>query len=191
MNQPDLIKALQQGDNEAFKKLIDEWQDMVYNTALGIIQNEDDADEITQEVFIQVFQSIRSFKGDAKISTWLYRITISKALDYLKKQQRKKRFGFVDYFWSGNKNDVDEGKEFHHPGVVMENKEMASQLFIAMKQLPNNQRIAFTLHKLEAQKYGDIAVIMNISLQATESLIARAKTNLKKIVQEYYTKNIA
>ena len=91
MNQPDLIKALQQGDNEAFKKLIDEWQDMVYNTALGIIQNEDDADEITQEVFIQVFQSIRSFKGDAKISTWLYRITISKALDYLKKQQRKNR----------------------------------------------------------------------------------------------------
>ena len=89
MNQPDLIIALQQGDNEAFKKLIDEWQDMVYNTALGIIQNEDDADEITQEVFIQVFQSIRSFKGDAKISTWLYRITISKALDYLKKQQRK------------------------------------------------------------------------------------------------------
>lgn len=68
---------------------------------------------------------------------------------------------------------------------------MASQLFKAMKQLPNNQRIAFTLHKLEAQKYGDIAVIMNISLQATESLIARAKTNLKKIVQEYYTKNIA
>ena len=54
---------------------------------------------------------------------------------------------------------------------------MASQLFKAMKQLPNNQRIAFTLHKLEAQKYLDIAVIMNISLQATESLIARAKTN--------------
>ncbi len=191
MNQPDLIIALQQGDNEAFKKLIDEWQDMVYNTALGIIQNEDDADEITQEVFIQVFQSIKSFKGDSKISTWLYRITISKALDYLKKQQRKKRFGFVDYFWSGNKNDVDEAKEFHHPGVVMENKEMASQLFKAMKQLPNNQRIAFTLHKLEAQKYGDIAVIMNLSLQATESLIARAKINLKKIVQDYYTKNIA
>jgi RNA polymerase sigma factor (sigma-70 family) len=191
LNQLDLIIALQQGDNEAFKKLIDEWQDMVYNTALGIIQNEDDADEITQEVFIQVFQSIKSFKGDAKISTWLYRITISKALDYLKKQQRKKRFGFVDYFWSGNKNEVDEAKEFYHPGVAMENKEMASQLFKAMKQLPNNQRIAFTLHKLEAQKYGEIAVIMNISLQATESLIARAKTNLKKIVQEYYTKNIA
>jgi RNA polymerase sigma factor (sigma-70 family) len=191
LNQLDLIIALQQGDNEAFKKVIDEWQDMVYNTALGIIQNEDDADEITQEVFIQVFQSIKSFKGDAKISTWLYRITISKALDYLKKQQRKKRFGFVDYFWSGNKNEVDEAKEFYHPGVAMENKEMASQLFKAMKQLPNNQRIAFTLHKLEAQKYGEIAVIMNISLQATESLIARAKTNLKKIVQEYYTKNIA
>ncbi len=191
MNQPELIVALQQGNEQAFKKLIDEWQNMVYNTALGIVQNENDADEITQEVFMQVYQSVKGFKGDAKISTWLYKITITKALDYLKKQQRKKRFGFVQSIWSGNKNEAMEVKEFHHPGVAMEKKEMATHLFKAMQQLPNNQRIAFTLHKVDAQKYGDIAEIMNISLQATESLIARAKTNLKKILEDYYYKNIA
>ena len=82
MNQPELIVQLQQGDESAFTKLVDEWQDMVYNTALGIVQNADDADDITQEVFIQVFQSVSSFKGESKFSTWLYRITVSKALDH-------------------------------------------------------------------------------------------------------------
>ena len=86
---------LQQGDESAFKKLVDEWQGMVYNTALGIVQNADDADDITQEVFMQVYQSVSSFKGDSKFSTWLYRITLGKALDHEKKKKRKKRFGFV------------------------------------------------------------------------------------------------
>ena len=88
MNQPELIVQLQQGDEQAFKKLVDEWQDMVYNTAVGIVQNEDDADDITQDVFIQVYQSVSSFKGDSKFSTWLYRIVISKALDHVKKKKR-------------------------------------------------------------------------------------------------------
>ena len=80
-------------------------------------------------------------------------------------------------------------EEFNHPGVVMENKERAAELFKAMEQLPDNQRIAFTLHKLEAQKYQDIAAIMNLSLTAVESLIARAKGNLRKTLNAYYIKN--
>jgi RNA polymerase sigma factor (sigma-70 family) len=187
LNQTELIVKLQQGDEQAYKKLIDECQNLVYNTALGIIQNEDDAAEITQEVFIKVFQSISSFKGDAKISTWLYQITVNKSLDYLKKQQTKKRFGFITSFLGNERSE--EPKDFHHPGVAIEKKEAAAALFKAIKKLPNNQRIAFTLHKLEAQKYGDIAAIMNLSLQATESLIARAKANLKKELEQYYKNN--
>ena len=104
MNQPELIEQLQQGDESAFKKLVDEWQDMVYNTALGIVQNADDADDITQEVFIQMYQSISSFKGESKISTWLYRITVSKSLDHEKRKNRKKRFGFVQS-WISNQEE--------------------------------------------------------------------------------------
>ena len=94
MNQTELVEQLQQGDETAFKKLVDDYQVMVYNTALGIVQNEEDADDITQEVFIQVFRSVSSFKGDSQFSTWLYRITLGKALDHEKKAKRKKRFGF-------------------------------------------------------------------------------------------------
>ena len=186
MNQPELIMQLQQGDESAFTKLVDEWQDMVYNTALGIVQHADDADDITQEVFIQVYKSISSFKGDSKFSTWLYRITLSKALDHEKKKKRQKRFGFVQRLFGSEENEQVHAVEFNHPGVQLEKKEKANELFSALKLIPDNQRIAFTLHKLEGQSYREIAEIMNTSLYAVESLIGRAKTNLKKELNKYY-----
>lgn len=186
MNQPELVLLLQQGDESAFKKLVDEWQNMVYNTAVSIVQNEDDADDITQEVFIQVYQSVSSFKGESKFSTWLYRVTVSKALDHEKKKKRKKRFGFVQSLFGGDGEEQVHAVEFNHPGVQMEKKEKAGELFNALKKLPDKQRIAFTLHKLEGQSYQEVAEIMNTSLYAVESLMSRAKTNLKKELNSYY-----
>lgn len=191
MNQPELIVQLQQGDGSAFKKLVDEWQDMVYNTALGIVQNADDADDITQEVFIQVYRSVSSFKGDSKFSTWLYRITLGKALDHEKKKKRKKRFGFVQGLFGADGAEQAHAVEFEHPGVQLEKKERAGELFSALKQLPDNQRIAFTLHKLEGQSYQQVAEIMNTTLYAVESLMSRAKTNLRKELKKYYENSIA
>jgi RNA polymerase sigma-70 factor (ECF subfamily) len=190
LNQPELIEQLQQGDEQAFTKLVDEWQDLVYNTALGIVQHADDADDITQEVFIQVYKSVSSFKGDSKLSTWLYRITVSKALDHEKKKNRKKRFGFVQGLFGGQEEEQLHPVEFNHPGVELEKKERASELFNALKQIPDNQRIAFTLHKLEGQSYLEIAGIMNTTLYAVESLMSRAKINLRKELKKYYDKNI-
>jgi len=186
LNQPELIAQLQQGDEQAFTKLVDEWQDMVYNTALGIVQNADDADDITQEVFIQVYQSVSSFKGDSKFSTWLYRITLSKALDHEKKKKRKKRFGFVQGLFGSQQEVQLHPVEFNHPGVELEKKERANELFAALKKIPENQRIAFTLHKLEGQSYQEVAEIMNTTLYAVESLMGRAKANLKKELSKFY-----
>jgi RNA polymerase sigma factor (sigma-70 family) len=192
LNQPELIvQMLQQGDEAAFKKLVDEYEDMVYNTALGIVQNEDDADDLTQEVFIQVYKSISSFKGDSKFSTWLYRITLSKALDHEKKKKRQKRFGFVQSLFGGDGEEKVHAVEFEHPGVQLEKKERAGELFNALNQIPEKQRIAFTLHKLEGQSYQEVAEIMNTTLYAVESLMGRAKINLKKELKNYYDKNIA
>ncbi len=186
MNQPELIEQLQQGDEKAFTKLVDKWQNMVYNTVLGIVQHTDDADDITQEVFIQVYKSISSFKGDSKFSTWLYRITLSKALDHEKKKKRKKRFGFVQDLFSTDTRPEPGQTEFDHPGVKLENKEKARQLFEALKLLPEKQRIAFTLHKLEGQRNDQVAEIMNTTVYAVEALMSRAKMNLKKELQKIY-----
>ena len=189
MQQPELIIQLQQGNPSAFKQLVDECEDMVFNTALGIVQDEDDADDITQDVFVQAYQSISSFKGDSKISTWLYRITVNRALDHEKKKKRRKRLRFMGFLSGNREHEVDSIPEFDHPGVLLEKKESAADLFNALKQLPDNQRIAFTLHKLEGQANREIAEIMGISLQAVESLMARAKRNLESILKKHYEKN--
>ncbi len=189
LDQPELIEALQSGDETAYKKVVDEWQDMVYNTALGIVQHPDDADDITQEVFIQVFQSISSFKGESKFSTWLYRITVSKALDHEKRKKRKKRFAFVQSLFGKDGEDAMLLPEFNHPGIELEKKERAAELFSALKKIPDNQRVAFTLHKLEGLSYQEIAEVMNTSLFAVESLMGRAKANLRKSLHSFYEKN--
>ena len=192
VNQPnDLIKKLQEGNQMGFTTLMDLYQNMVYNTALGIVQNEEDADDITQEVFEQVYISIGSFKGESKLSTWLYKITITKSLDHIKKKKRKKRFGIVKSLFGDSEVEKYSPVEFNHPGVQLEQKERASELFAALKQLPDKQKIAFILHKVEGQSYQEVAEIMNKSLNAVEALMSRAKANLKILLHNYYYKNLS
>ena len=103
----------------AFKTIVETWQNMVYNTALGIVQNAEDAEDIAQEVFVQVYQSISSFKGESKFSTWLYRITVTKSLDHERKKKRKKRFAFVRSIFGEQNEVLVNPPDFHHPGVVL------------------------------------------------------------------------
>ncbi|MBS1563828.1 MAG: RNA polymerase sigma factor [Bacteroidetes bacterium] len=186
MNEWTLIQRLQQGDEAAFRELVGSWQDMVYNTALGIVQQPEDAEDIAQEVFAQSWQSIRSFKGESKLSTWLYRITISKSMDHLRRGKRKKRFAFVRSLFGKGVEPEIHPPDFHHPGVALDNKEGAAILFRAIQQLPDNQRIAFTLNKLEGLNHQEIGEVMGTTVSAVESLLHRAKTNLRKTLEDFY-----
>ena len=181
-----LIDQLKQKDEAAFRKIVEIWQDMVFNTALGIVQSSEDAEDIAQEVFVQVYQSINSFKGEAKFSTWLYRITITKSMDHLRRKKRKKRFAFVQSLFGANNEVVYDPPDFHHPGVKLDNKEKSIMLFKAVEQLPENQKTAFVLHKVEGLSYQQISEIMSTSVSSIESLMHRAKNNLKKKLTDYY-----
>ncbi len=183
-----LIQGLQRKEEQAFEKLINNYKNRLYNTILGFVQNETDAEDITQDVFIQAYESIHSFKGDAKLSTWLYRIAVSKALDFIRRKNRKKRSAIILRFLDTEKKEADEPATFYHPGVALEQKENAAMLFSAIRRLPEKQRVAFTLHKLEALSYQQIAVVMNTSLSSVESLMHRAKNNIKEDLSVYYKK---
>lgn len=186
MNDLELIERLKKGDQQAFRLIVDNWKDMVFNTSLGIVQNAEDAEDVTQEVFVQVYESVNQFKGDSRFSTWLYRIAVTKSLDHLRKKKRKKRFAFVQSLFGANEEEVNHQPDFQHPGVSMENKENAAVLFRAIDKLPDNQKTAFTLHKLEGLSYQEIAEIMETTVSSVESLMHRAKGNLKKFLTDYY-----
>jgi RNA polymerase sigma factor (sigma-70 family) len=186
LNELELIERLRKGDAAAFKSIVETWQDMVFNTSLGIVQNAEDAEDVAQEVFVQVYESINQFKGDSKFSTWLYRIAVTKSLDHLRKKKRKKRFAFLQSLFGANEEEVRHTPDFHHPGVGLENKEKASVLFKAIDKLPDNQKTAFTLHKLEGLSYQEVAEVMETTVSSVESLMHRAKGNLKKLLSDYY-----
>src|SRR5688572_24069896 len=123
LNEWNLIERLKTGDEAAFKEMVETSQGLVYNTALGIVQSPEDAEDVAQEVFVQAYESIRSFKGESKLSTWLYRITVSKAMDHLRKKKRKKRFAFVQSLFGPNEELIHDPPDFVHPGVSLDNKE--------------------------------------------------------------------
>ena len=184
MDQPEIIARLKQGDNTVYTEVVEQWQHMIYNTAISIVQNQEDAEDITQDVFVVLYERIGEFREAAALSTWLYKITIRKSLDLEKKKSRQKRGGFLQKVFTVKESD--EPVNFDHPGILLDNKEKAAVLFKALKKLPDKQRVAFTLHKMEGLSYQQIAAIMDTSLYAVESLQVRAKNNLKKILQDYY-----
>ena len=188
INETELIEQLKQGDEASFKTIVEQWQDMVYNTILGIVQNETEAEDLAQDVFIKVFEKISTFKGDSKFSTWLYRIATTTALDHLRSKKRKKRFGFLQSL-GGSGDEKESVPDFHHPGVSLDNKERAAVLFKAIDALPENQKTAYTLHKLEGLSYRDVSEVLNTTVSAVESLMSRANQNLRKELEDYYNKH--
>ena len=172
MTESELITGLQSGEEAAFRYLVENYKDRVYNTAIGVVQNAEDAEDVAQEVFIQVYRSIHSFKGESKLSTWLYRIATTRSLDLLRSRKSKKRFGLLQRLFGDGNEPLFEIPDFNHPGVALDRKENAAKLFKAINQLPENQKIAFTLHKMET------------TLAAVESLMHRAKQNLRKILEK-------
>jgi RNA polymerase sigma factor (sigma-70 family) len=188
LNEPEFIARLQQGDETAFSQLVDGWKDRVFNTALGLIQHHEDAEDITQEVFISVWKSIDEYRADAGIGTWLYRIAVSRSLDLIRKKKARKRFAFLKLIWR-SEPELEEIPDFIHPGVQLERKQDAAALFAAVRKLPDQQRIAYSLQKVEGLPYTEIALILETTVPAVESLLQRAKQNLRKSLATYYGKN--
>ena len=182
-----LIEALIKGDQSAYRSIYDLHKSIVYNTAMGFLTNKNDAEDITQEVFVQVFRSVKNFKKESKLSTWIYRITITKCLDLLRSRKAKKRFAiFTDIFSDKEKDSEERFIDYEHPGIVEEKSEMSKLLFKEIDSLPANQRIAFVLNKVEKLSYQEISEVMETSVSSVESLIFRAKGNLKKKLEGYY-----
>ena len=152
---------------------------MVYNVALHYLQNVEDAEEVTQDVFVSVYQNLDKFNSNSSLKTWVYRITINKCLDFIKYKKSAKRF-FVFGKKTENEYEIQNISTFEHPGIALENKENAQLLFETINQLTENQKTAFILSKLDGLSNPEIAEIMNISISSVESLIFRAKTSLKE-----------
>ncbi len=162
-----------------FQMIYNQYSVLVYNVALQYLQNIEDAEEITQDVFIQVYGSIEKFDQRSSLKTWIYRITINKSLDFIKHKNSQKRF-FIFGKKSQNESDYLNASHFEHPGILIENKEKATVLYGVINELTENQKTAFILSKIDGLSNPEISEIMQLSVSSVESLIFRAKSTLKE-----------
>ncbi len=186
-DEKQLVQGLQNGCDKAFHALVAQFQDKVLHTAMGFVSNLQDAEDIAQTVFVEVYRSISNFRGEAKLSTWIYRITTTKALEFIRAKKRKKR-AILQTPEQGLEEQIvkSTADTYNHPGLRLENKERASILHRYIDQLSENQRIAFTLKKIKGLSQKEICSIMGVSEPSVVSLLFRARRNLKMALSDYY-----
>ncbi|TSE09179.1 MULTISPECIES: RNA polymerase sigma factor [Aquimarina] len=173
-----LLKKIAQGNHRAFHRLYVLYKDKVYHTAIGYLQNIEEAEEITQDVFLTIYNKAETFRGKSKVSTWIYRITINKALNQLEKRKRLPL--------SGSEIQESHSVDFNHPGIQLENQEKAWFLLTAIDKLPANQKTAFILSYIEGLPRHEVGNIMGVTLKSIEGLLQRAKSQLRKQLISIY-----
>jgi RNA polymerase sigma factor (sigma-70 family) len=179
-----LIPLLKAGDEKAYRDLVRIYYRRVYATCLGIVQDVNEAEDAAQEIFIEVFRSVKNFREDAKLSTWLYRIAVNRSLDLVRSGKRKGKIVQIDGEVEGK---LTGEHAFIHPGAALEEKEKSRLLYEAIDALPENQKAAFTLSRIEGMTQKEVAEALEIKEGAVESLLQRAKQNLRKMLVEYYS----
>jgi RNA polymerase sigma factor (sigma-70 family) len=186
MNENKWLNEISKGNQLAQKALYDGYATQVYNTILSYVKNREDAEELLQDVFISVFNKAHLFRAEASVSTWIYQITVNKSLDFLRKKSSKKRQGFFILTPPEKAETSQEPIEFMHPGVKMENAEDAKLLFQVIDELSENQKTAFILTQAEGLPQKEVAAIMMLSPKSVESLLQRAKANLRSALEKHH-----
>lgn len=190
MEESRLIKEIQDGNQNAFRLLVEKHQQKVVNTCFGIVHSRADAEDLAQDVFLEVFRTAGNFRGDAKISTWMYRIATNRSLNFIRNKNRKGFFQSIEEAFTGGRNRNNEISDSgsDQPDGNITDQQRSALLYKTIDKLPEKQRVAFTLNKYEELTYQQIAEIMDISLASVESLIHRAKKNLQDQLYECYKK---
>ena len=190
MEDRELIQEVIAGDSSAFRALVEEYQARVFNACLNVLHDREDAEDVAQEVFVEVFDSLRTFRGDSKLSTWIYRIAVSKSLDLVRWKKRKKRFAVVQSLFEPHAGEPEDRDRSGHPGIRLEEKERGAILFDHIDRLAENQRAALLLHCADGLSYREVSEVLGVSVPAVESLIFRARTTLKKTLNDFFTDNV-
>lgn len=187
----NFVEKIRFDESGSFEELVKLHQERVLNTCFRFVHSKEDAEDLAQDVFVEVYNHIDSFRGDAKLSTWIYQIAVNKSLDFIRKKKRKKRFAFVLSLASLG----DEEKELQlpttaNPHTDLEQKERIHILNQAIDLLPENQKVAITLSKYEGFNNKEISEIMGTSVSGVDSLIHRAKNKLQKKLHRFYEKHL-
>lgn len=178
-----LVAQLQQGDEAAFRTLVTRFQGRVYSTALSLLRSAEDAEDVAQEVFVEVYQTVARFRGEAALSTWLYRLATSRALQHRRRLQARKRIAFFTSLLGFTNEVLPEPPDHAHPQALLEGAQQLHLLQQHIGRLPAQQQVAFTLRYEQELRYDEIAAVLGTTVPAVESLLYRARHTLRQHLQ--------
>lgn len=184
-NEKYLLEKSKEGDIEAFEYLVEKYQKKVFNIALRMLGNHDDAGELTQEVFIKVYKSIKNFKEESMLSTWIYRIATNACLDEIRKRKTRKFVSLDDEI------KLDSGMILRQveddsptPDIIAEKNDMINVINKAIQMLSEEHRAVLVMRDIQGFSYEDIAKIIKRPEGTVKSRINRARYELKEILMK-------
>lgn len=176
-----LIQRAQKGDQEAFAALVTEHQRYVYNLALRVLKNEEEALDLTQETFVRAWTALPNFRGGSQFRTWLYRIVTNLCYNRLPKLRRS-----LNELGDDVIAEIPEtGIAFDNPAHGFESRELRSYLHEAIDHLDENYRLLISLRYQNELSYEEIATMLNLPLGTVKTGLFRAKEQLRRALETY------
>lgn len=190
MTEQQTIQEILRGNRDRYRELVERHQSMIFRTCMGFLHHKEEAEDLTQDVFIQAYQSLERFRGNAAFSTWLYRIAVNACLNKLRKSRGNPILRKIESAFNREKDTVyhfpvPPADDPEHLLITAEHREWVSN---ALDSLPEKQRTAIVLSHYDELPQKEIAAIMQITEGAVEALIQRAKANLRIRLAGLYKK---
>lgn len=181
-----LIDNLREGDETALAPLVEKYKRMVHRLALQITKNHEDANDVMQETFIKVYQSIHTFRQEAAFKTWIYRIAVNEALNFVKRRERRRESPLSTTDESEYDPSVRQKAEMaNDPQLNAEKTELRHWVTKAVNSLSLKHRIVVILHELEGLTHAEIASILNCSEGTVRSRLHYARKQLRSLLKPY------
>ncbi len=177
------VEEILAGDSAAFEFLFDKYRDRVYRVAQRFVRNKEDALEVTQEVFLRVHQSLHSFKTNSKFFTWLYRITVNRAIDFTRSRKNRPLKEVDTPFLEAQASSLPGRAPVEAPSQKVEDRELAGQIASAVAGLPEKHRAVFLLHAGENLSYREIADVVECNVGTVMSRLFYARKKLREQLQ--------
>src|SRR5262245_2081369 len=175
-----LIQRCAAKDEDACAELVSEHQRMVYQLSLNLLGDHNEALDLSQEVFLRVFRTIHSFRGQSALRTWIYRIVVNQARNrqrWWRRRHRSQQVSLDDHI--RDHGDLPEQTDGASPDRMLGQKEAAERIRVALEQLPFDQKTALVLREIDGLSYEEIGYSLDVAVGTVKSRLARARENLR------------
>ncbi len=189
MDELEIIKRVKKGETKYFEEIINKYKKVVFGHCYNFLRNREDAEDVTQEVFVSVYNNLASFRGDSKLSTWIYRITMNSCKNRLKQMQRLKANFIEEFYEPGGEereslvNEIQE-KEEKQPDKEFVSDDMRKTVYKRIDELTEEQKNVILLRDVDGLSYEEIGQLLKLSVPAVKSKLFRARENLREKLQK-------